>query len=284
MQGLEGTLDLLMLINFKNILCIILFLLNARSFAVERIISLSPSITEILSFIGAGPKVVGVSTYCREGNSLCSKRKVGTSLTPNYEAIISLKPSLILTQKIQDKTLLKTLEELKISYKELSFNTLKDIENSFDALRNVGTERVVSVFLKDIEKEYGLSKEIRLKEKTFFAFLGGEEKAELKNLTTIGRNTYLSELIELHGLKNHLKQDKAYSSVSQEFLIKSSPDIIFLFTENESLNEKVFESELVKKYQNLRNTKFIFIKGKEYLIPGPQILDLIKELRKSVKN
>lgn len=62
----------------------------------RRLVSLTPAITETLLVLGAREQLVGVSDYC----SLPAGQKVprvGSSLTPNYEAIAGLRPSLILS-------------------------------------------------------------------------------------------------------------------------------------------------------------------------------------------
>lgn len=68
----------------------------------ERIVSLSPSSTEILFAVGAGPKVVGVTDYCNYPPELDAKieaneiANVGGYWNPSVETIISLKPDLVL--------------------------------------------------------------------------------------------------------------------------------------------------------------------------------------------
>src|SRR6185369_7193254 len=64
----------------------------------QRLVSLSPAITETLFAIGAGPELVGVSDYCNFPEQAKKLPRTGTALTPGYEAIVRLKPSLILTE------------------------------------------------------------------------------------------------------------------------------------------------------------------------------------------
>lgn len=65
------------------------------SYAGERIVSLAPSVTETLFAIGAGPEVVGVCRYCRFPEEVKSLPKVGGFIDPDFEAIIRLKPTLV---------------------------------------------------------------------------------------------------------------------------------------------------------------------------------------------
>ena len=73
----------------------------------ERIVSLSPSNTEILFAVGAGDKVVGVTDYCNYPTELEARietdeiAQVGGYWDPSVEAIVSLKPDLVLVSTAQ---------------------------------------------------------------------------------------------------------------------------------------------------------------------------------------
>jgi iron complex transport system substrate-binding protein len=63
-----------------------------------RLVSLAPDMTETLFEIGAGPALVAVSDYCDTPAQVKKLPHVGTSITPNYEAIARLAPSLIVSE------------------------------------------------------------------------------------------------------------------------------------------------------------------------------------------
>lgn len=65
----------------------------------ERIVSLAPAVTETLFAIGAGAQVIGVSDYCEAPPEVKKRPRLGTSITPNYEAIARLKPTLLVSEK-----------------------------------------------------------------------------------------------------------------------------------------------------------------------------------------
>ena len=56
---------------------------------------MSPAATEMLFAIGAGPRVVAVSSYDQEPPQVASLPRVGALLDPDVERILSLKPDLI---------------------------------------------------------------------------------------------------------------------------------------------------------------------------------------------
>lgn len=60
----------------------------------QRIVSLAPSVTEVLFAIGLGPRVAAVTSYCRYPPAVLALPKVGGYLTPSYEALVAVKPDL----------------------------------------------------------------------------------------------------------------------------------------------------------------------------------------------
>src|ERR1700723_654648 len=71
--------------------------------APERIVSTSPSITEVLFALGLGPHVVGVSNYCEYPPQVKDLPKVGTYLRPDAESIARLKPDLVIVHKLPNE-------------------------------------------------------------------------------------------------------------------------------------------------------------------------------------
>jgi len=61
----------------------------------KRIISLAPSTTEILFALGLGDSIVGVTTFCDYPEEAKAKAKIGGMSNPSLEAIVSLKPDLV---------------------------------------------------------------------------------------------------------------------------------------------------------------------------------------------
>src|SRR5881392_3286685 len=65
-----------------------------------RIVTLTPSATEIVAALGAADALVGVDQYSEYPDSVQKLPKVGTFLQPNLETIISLHPTLVIVDDI----------------------------------------------------------------------------------------------------------------------------------------------------------------------------------------
>ena len=63
---------------------------------VTRAVSLAPSITEMVFAAGAGDRLVGVTSYCDFPAAAKNVQKVGDTQSPNIEAIIAVRPEVIL--------------------------------------------------------------------------------------------------------------------------------------------------------------------------------------------
>jgi iron complex transport system substrate-binding protein len=91
-----------------------------------RIVSTFPSITETLFALGAGDRVVGVSTYCRYPPAVLSLPKVGTYTKPDPEKIALLRPDLVIIQRAAN-TLADRLSALGIHYLEVRVESLTEV-------------------------------------------------------------------------------------------------------------------------------------------------------------
>lgn len=93
-----------------------------------RIVSLAPSSTELLFGIGAGPQVVGRTTWCRYPAAALAVPVVGDGLDPNVEAVAATRPDLVvLYRSASNATVLTQLDHLGIPAVVLRQDRLADV-------------------------------------------------------------------------------------------------------------------------------------------------------------
>src|SRR5580704_10089555 len=90
--------------------------------APQRIVSAAPAITETLFALGLGDRVVGVTTHCRFPEEARKKPKIGGYLRPSLEAIVALRPDLVIAE-LGPSNLVTQLAGLRISAVEVDFKT-----------------------------------------------------------------------------------------------------------------------------------------------------------------
>jgi iron complex transport system substrate-binding protein len=195
-----------------------------------RIISLSPSATESLFEIGAGKQVLAVDSY-----SNFPKSAPITDLSafePNVEAIIALKPDLVVLSVDAMKSMVvkEALEKLKIPVlMEKAPETLAQAYKEIEVLGEVTDH--TSEAKKVTFKMAALIKSIinRTKKTVKITFFH-----ELDNtLYSVTSDTFIGKVYKDFGLVNIA--DKAagadsygYPQLSAEYLLKADPDVIFL--------------------------------------------------------
>ena len=129
---------------------IIPFLLLTLS-ANERIVSLSPSITEIIYALDKGKSLVGTSSYSLYPNEAKELPRIGDYSNPNLEKIISLLPTLVIGQEFNDSTI-KKLQHFKIKTLKLNLKTLSSIKSSINILEKEISSSQAEKLIKSIDE------------------------------------------------------------------------------------------------------------------------------------
>jgi iron complex transport system substrate-binding protein len=82
----------------------------------RRIVSLAPSVTEILFAVGAGPQVVGDTKFCNYPSEAQALPTIGgyTAKTISVEAVVDLRPDLVIAGTASQKPVVEALEKLNI--------------------------------------------------------------------------------------------------------------------------------------------------------------------------
>jgi iron complex transport system substrate-binding protein len=255
----------------------------------QRIISMSPSITETLFALGVGDRVVGVTDFCIYPKEACALPKIGGLLNPSVEAWIRLKPDLIIHQNDSHK--------LRVNAKNLGINTLgvsvTRLQNIFETIktlgRALGAEPAAHALIQKLQA--GIQKQkIRLQaipKKTTLLLLneGGDPNG---SLYAVGRNTFLGELLELAGGGNVLTDSAInYPKVSKEYILRHSPEVIIQagphsnFTPQEKI-EKLKQWQRFPTLTAVKNKTIYFVGADYILIPGPRFLNIMNHFSRVI--
>jgi ABC-type Fe3+-hydroxamate transport system substrate-binding protein len=268
-----------------------LFLALLLALAPHRIVSVAPSITEILFALGVGDQVVGVTTYCNYPEAAKAKPKIGGYTTPSLEAILALRPDQVMMMKSRPDVAQK-LRQAGIDVVELQPENLAGI---YDSIRVIG-EKVGAAFrarsliqsiegqLSDVAKQEGSGSKRKV------LFVVGRTPGAVSDLIAVGRGSYLSELIGLAGAEN-IFADAAvpYPQVNMEEVIRRNPDVIIDMGHNEMVTEsqKQAVKQLWRKYSFLRAVQddAVFPISADYFVtPGPRVGLAVRDIRKMVAN
>ncbi|MBV8056194.1 MAG: ABC transporter substrate-binding protein [Deltaproteobacteria bacterium] len=170
----------------------------ATATGTRRIVSLAPSVTETLFAVGAGAEVVGVSQYCDYPPQVRRLPKIGSFITPNIEAIIALRPTVVIgLLTSSDLREIHALQAMGIATLMVDDGSVAAIEASIEKIGNkVGRSQAAHNLAGQIRSQLS-GIEMRLagiQPRPVLMVVGHQP------LVAVGPGTYLDELLMLaHG-------------------------------------------------------------------------------------
>lgn len=199
---------------------------------VSRIISTSPSNTEILVGLGLTDKLVAVDTYSTDIEGLSAEIPQLELSNPDAETILGLKPDLIITSEINQvgnaENPFSVLEESGITVRYMPTSTsiegiYSDIEKIAAATGTVAQgEALISGMKEKVSTISEIAATIPESERKTVYF----EISSAPSLFTFGQDTFLNEIIELVGATNIFGNETGWISPSEETILKDDPDVI----------------------------------------------------------
>lgn len=249
--------------------------------AQARIVSLAPGITDTLFALGAGAQLVARSDYCDFPAEVTRLPKAGTNLTPNYELITRLAPSLIVGEdnagarkrelEALGPTLLLpwlSLEEIVKGTRELGVRTERKTEGTALADR---MQRVLGV------KAPAHGPRVLL--------VIGYQPGKLDEVWFIRENSLHGAALHAAGARNAVaKAVQGLPRLSPEQLVEVDPDAIFVLTEpGKAQPESLGSWQQLKPLRAIQNQKIELIEAPEAYVQGPRILTLVDRLAAAVK-
>ncbi len=191
----------------------------------QRIVSLAPSITEILYALNLGDRVVGVTEFCNYPPEAAEKPKVGGFADVSIEKVTEQQPDLILVASIHMGQVLPELE--KLGFTALVIDA-RDLPGVLDAIRLVG-----KVTGQD-EGAEALTAQMQERADAIAKAVAGRPRPRVyweldPTLWTVGPGSFVQDLIERAGGENIAADaEMAWVQLSAEAIIAKDPEVIFL--------------------------------------------------------
>lgn len=239
---------------------------------IDSILTLSPSHTKILDYLGLGDKIIGVSVY-DEDPKYQDRKKIGGGVNFDQETVLRLHPDLITIGDIQHYAEnISFLESQGIKVLTLNTKSFQDIYQSLLDLQNLFPENIFSNKILQFQKDWEYIKTHPLSKRQKVLVIIG-----IDPVYTIAQNNYMDELISYIGWDNSVTSKSPYPILSDEDLIRLAPIdsiIITTYLTNEAL--------ALSNIQNMvQATNIIVISNKNFNLPSPYLIDLIKEFRET---
>jgi iron complex transport system substrate-binding protein len=269
----------------KKFLFILVFCINL--FGAERIVTLSPSINEIIFALGEGENVVANTSFCDFPEESKNIKKIGGYSSISLEKIIEAKPTIVIGQDY-DENLIKNLEALNI--KVLSYKT-KTIEN----IKNTIIELGILFKKEDKSKELvdGINNSLdslkSLVENKKILVIISPKNSLSNQIYVTGNFLYFEDIIKASGNQNaYFSTNSAQPVVNTEKIINMNPDIIVLlapFYEGKPKELEEIKKLWAKLPINASKQNNIYAVDKLYAgIPSQRVKYFIDDFRKILED
>ena len=192
----------------------------------RRLVSLVPSLTELLIQLNSENRLVGCTKFCIHPKSVVSRLcKVGGTKTVSVTKVLDLKPDLIIANKEENTAEIIAALETQVPVWVSDIKTPKDYIQLLQAwsgtvLNNRLTERHIAQFQKMLEILRGRYKPVRV------AYLIWN-----KPMMLAGSSTFISNWIEHLGWINVAAHLNRYPEINMEALKDLNPEVILLSSE-----------------------------------------------------
>lgn len=244
----------------------------------QRLISLAPSVTEMLFALGLGDRVVGVTSYCDYPDQARAKEKVGDVLAPSLERVLALRPDLVVVSTAtQLERFARRLEALGIPLYVVDVRRVEDVLGS---LRHLGeitghqaeAERLVRTLRARLER---VREKVARRPRPRVLLV-----IQRHPLIVPGRGAFLTDLIQQAGGESITADaEHPWAPYSLETVLVRAPEVIIL-PGRARFTERLADMRWPELQQTpaLRQGRVYAIHGDVLLRPGPRLFEGLEEL------
>lgn len=280
------------ILRIQGLVAVVSILLAHTAFSSpKRVITLAPNLTEIVYALDAGDRLVARTRYCvypPEANKLPS---VGGITDPSPEAILALKPDLVIIGRLTSLSVYRQLQRLKLPLLPLNEIGIQGVHNCIDKIASA---------LGISATGDALSSEIRTSFKRFQEMaesLPASKRPKTLLLTgassyfAAGRSSFTGEILELIGAQNIVPNTpNPWPQLSVERIVSENPRVIIVSLAHDNNEIEIAKKRLIswkqdpvwKKVDAVRNNRVFFVRENLLTIPGPRIAEAASILSKHI--
>jgi iron complex transport system substrate-binding protein len=244
----------------------------------QRIVSIAPSITETLYALGLGSRLVGDTDYCDYPPEARSKPHVGAMVNPSIEAIVALKPDLVLgTDEANRRQTVDQLERLGIPLYGVTAHTVDGTLRSLEDLGRVlgwqqPTDKLVASLRVRVDAVENRVKGLNRPKVLFVVWY--------RPLITAGKTTFISDVIREAGGVS-ISDDLAgeWPRMSLEEVLKRDPDVI-LFPRTDTFAPALEDFQKLPGWGKLPavQNRRMYLVSETIMRPCPRLVDALEEV------
>ncbi|HEX4455443.1 MAG TPA: helical backbone metal receptor [Kofleriaceae bacterium] len=198
-----------------------------RTDEVQRVVSLTPSGTEIVAALGATDLLVGVDDYSKFPESVQQLPKVGSFIAPKLETIVRLRPSLVIVDDIHGAAA-GALRDAGVTAVECPMHDLPDVKSALRVIgERLGRADAAAAAIGAIDKALDGAAAHKPAHHPRVLAVIDREAGGLGNIVAAGPGSWLDELLAVVGGDNVLAASSTrYPKISTEEVLRAQPEVI----------------------------------------------------------
>lgn len=246
----------------------------------QKVVSISPAVTEIVFALGQQDKLIGRTDYCSYPEEAAQIESIGDLMSPNIEKIVDMEPDVVIASAHFQKEVLQKLEDagqtVVILYGEESF------DGAYEAIGKIGglfnARKAASGIIDDMKATVAdVEKRVEGKEKpSVYYVVGFGEMGDY----TAGKDTFVGQMIEMAGGKNAADDVEGWN-YSLEKLLEKNPDVL-ICSKADHHKEQLKTANGYQDLDAVKNGKILEIDKNKLEIQGPRLADGLKEIAKYI--
>lgn len=231
----------------------------------KRIISVVPSQTELLHFLGLGEKVTAITKFCVHPTGwFQTKTRIGGTKQLNLSKIRQLHPDLILANKEENKK--EQIDELSDHF-PVWISDVNDLKTAYQMISAVGklteTEKKAEELVTTIQRAFATDSKSNSNLKPRTAYLIWKDP-----YMTVGGDTFIHQMLNHAGFENIFSGRKRYPQIEIEEINKLGCEVLLLSSEPYPFSKNhIYELTGIHP-----NTKIILADGELFSWYGSRLL------------
>jgi len=237
---------------------------------VRRVVTLAPSLTDVVLALGAGDRLVGVSRF-DERPEVARLPRVGGFVDPSVEAVMALHPDLVLAQPGPgNRRAVETMAELGTAVLLLPLGTVEDV---------LAAERATGKALGLADRGEALARALEATRSRIRERSRGQRAVRVllvygfDPLVVAGPGSFGDQLLADAGALNVAKDAASpYPVYSVERVVQSKPDLVLDAANTAAGKDKI------RSLPGLREARWAEVPGPSLMHPGPALGSGLEEL------
>jgi iron complex transport system substrate-binding protein len=258
---------------------------DATAKSTLRVISLTPSATELVQAVGAIDELVGVDRFSLYPPEVTSLPKVGDFIHPDLEAIVALHPDIVLCDSVQSRVI-TGLNSAGIRILPLPLQTVDDVRHGLEAVGtaldrpSAGADAVARLDAALARAERRARARIAdAGRPPRVLFVVDRRPGTLAALVAAGPGTYLDDLITRGGGENVLHDAPArYVQITAEEVITGAPDVILDAVHDSDAARARADWNALVTVPAVRAGRVHILGDTMFVTPGPRLGEALERL------